>query len=850
MHMPTRTNLLRSRSRLRGGAGLIRARIWLALLGLAVVPMLGTILLTTTFAQHPAAVASERQGWQTAGAAADLRARMTGIESRFLGLAADSTLRALLDGISGDEELKRASGAVATLADGIDGLVVGACLVRAGAETGVSLLGGSPGTAGADVGAGAGSTGTSPCPEYLMAAVDAPAAGPGIVARTPHLGTGQERLAMLTTPLLGGPKRDAGSIVAAINIPRLFETTPSASAAAASALLVDLANDSLVAGSRTDAVADGAATGGGSQRPVGDLRVRLTGILSGHAGTARALEAAGWVTTAAPVWSDGAGRGLGLVHIWPYTPPTTNPLLVGSLVGFAIAVLLVAVVLAWTFLRPFDDLARSQSQLEVLYREAREDSLHDGLTGLGNHRSFQEELDRQLELFRRHKVPVALLLIDLDDLKVVNDGEGHPAGDQLLVSMAASIRDVLRYGDRAFRIGGDEFAVILPHTDASDALVAANRLRHFCLRPPAGERAIQFSGGISSVPQLAADRTILFRQADAALYRCKRNSRGTVGIFDPDRDLVPGDLPDQAAVLAIQDVIRARRLTPVFQPIVDLRDGAVLGFEGLIRPGPAAPFSNPGQLFAAAASAGRTSELDLACFEVVAAGSAQIDAHQVVSINLSPQTLEMEGFSASWLLEILARYHVSPGRVIVELTEREAITDLPRIRESVASLQNAGVRIAADDVGAGNAGLRLLSQLRFDIVKIDLSLVQEGVQRDSSRNVVRSLMDLAARQGAVAIAEGLETAEQLRALRELGMTTGQGYLLGRPGQNLGLASVDIEALAAGALIVQNTPAHVASAQASHASGTAAPRAAGPASHGPNASVTRGADTPALERSAA
>ena len=174
-----------------------------------------------------------------------------------------------------------------------------------------------------------------------------------------------------------------------------------------------------------------------------------------------------------------------------------------ALVAFAIVVLLVAVVMARTFLQPFDDLAESQSQLEVLYREAREDSLHDGLTGLGNHRSFQEELDRQLDLFRRHQVAVALLLIDLDDLKVVNDGEGHPAGDRLLVAMANAIRDTLRYGDRAFRIGGDEFAVILPHTDADSGLVAANRLRHFCLRPAAGERVIPFSGGISSVPQLA-----------------------------------------------------------------------------------------------------------------------------------------------------------------------------------------------------------------------------------------------------------------------------------------------------------------------------------------------------------
>ena len=276
-----------------------------------------------------------------------------------------------------------------------------------------------------------------------------------------------------------------------------------------------------------------------------------------------------------------------------------------------------------------------------------------------------------------------------------------------------------------------------------------------------------------------------------------------MAIFDADRDLVPQDVSGQGSAAAVRDIVRARNLTPVYQPIVDLRDGSVLGFEGLIRPGASSPFTNPGQLFAAAAACGRTVELDLACFEVVAAGSTMISPEQVVTINLSPQTLEAQDFTASWLLEILTRYQISPGRVIVELTEREAITDLERLRRNVAALQHAGVRLAADDVGAGNAGLRLLSQVRFDIVKIDLSLVQEGTQHESSRAVVRSLMDLAARQGAVAIAEGLETAEQLRSLRELGITTGQGYLLGRPGSNISLASVDIETLASGTLIVQN-----------------------------------------------
>lgn len=781
----------------------MRVRLWMAMLGLAVLPMLGVIVLTGTITATPAQGIPERSAWQTSTAAADLTARLQAFETRLSGVATDAALHRLVDGISGTDERQVATATLAALADADKTVVVGACLVRAGDASGVPLGGSAvvPGPAGVVTPIATG--GTTGCLTASQAArtLAAPA---GEVQRTTSWGAERARLLTLSTVLVGTSRRDAGALSMVISLPRLFETTPSASEVASSAALVDMATDSMVAGSRTDIVASGAGSPG--SRPLGDLRVRINGIVNGHAGTAQALKAAGWVATAAPLWRSDDGADFGLIHIWPVVAAGPNMLLLAALVGFAILVLLIAVVVARTFLQPFDDLARSQAQLEVLYREAREDSLHDGLTGLGNHRSFQEELDRQLTLYHRHKVPVALLLLDLDDLKVVNDGEGHPAGDRLLLGMANSIRDALRYGDRAFRIGGDEFAVILPHTDANEALIAANRLRHFCLRPSAGERVIPFSGGISSVPLLAADRSELFRQADAALYRCKRSGRGTVGVYDPDHDQVPAQSGDQGAVTAIRDVIRARNLTPVYQPIVDLRDGRVLGFEGLIRPGPSAPFSNPGQLFAAAAAAGRTVELDLACFEVVAAGSADIDVNQVVTINLSPQTLEAQDFGAAWLLEILARYRLSPGRVIVELTEREAITDLERLRHNAAALQHAGVRLAADDVGAGNAGLRLLSQVRFDIVKIDLSLVQEGTQHDSSRNVLRSLTDLAARQGAVAIAEGLETAEQLRSLRELGITTGQGYLLGRPGRNLGLVRIDIEALAAGALIVENAPA--------------------------------------------
>jgi diguanylate cyclase (GGDEF)-like protein len=761
------------------------------MLGLAVLPMIGVILIINLLSPQ-ASPAGDRKAWDTATAAVALSDAERAVEASFLLAAADSELQRLVDGVDSSAE----RGVVTSIVDAIEGssrgLLKRACLTRTLDGAQVELL--ETGTT---------SSGTSACGSATLVA-RAVAAPPGSVVRGTSWGPDRARRMVLATQLPAAPRRASAVLAVEIGLAELFAATPEAAGIGSSAVLVDMSSNTIAAGARTEAVMT--ASGIPGRKPLGNLRVRLDGIISGHDGTARALQLAGWTATAAPLWRVDDGAHFGIIHFWPLSPDAPSYVLIGALFAFAIIVLLIAVVTARTFLQPFDDLAESQSQLEVLYREAREDSLHDGLTGLGNHRSFQEELDRQLDLYRRHDVPVALLLIDLDDLKVVNDGEGHPAGDRLLVGMANAIRDTLRYGDRAFRIGGDEFAVILPHTDSDNALVAANRLRHFCLRPAAGERVIPFSGGISSVPQLAADRNEVFRQADAALYRCKRNGRGTVAVFDPDRDLVPQDASGQGAATAVRDIVRARNLTTVYQPIVDLRDGSVLGFEGLIRPGASSPFANPGELFAAAAAAGRTVELDLACFEVVAAGSVAMNPEQVLTINLSPQTLEAQDFTSSWLLEILARYQVSPGRVIVELTEREAITDLERLRRNVAGLQHAGVRLAADDVGAGNAGLRLLSQVRFDIMKIDLSLVQDGAQHDSSRAVLRSLMDLAARQGAVTIAEGLETAEQLRSLRELGITTGQGYLLGRPGHNLGMDRVDIEALAAGVLIVQNMPA--------------------------------------------
>jgi EAL domain-containing protein (putative c-di-GMP-specific phosphodiesterase class I) len=370
--------------------------------------------------------------------------------------------------------------------------------------------------------------------------------------------------------------------------------------------------------------------------------------------------------------------------------------------------------------------------------------------------------------------------------------------------MGNLIREVVRFADRGFRIGGDEFAILMPHTDVQGAIKVARRLQERAAHARNGA-GISFSAGISACPELAVTRSQLYAQADAALYWCKHHGRASVDVFHPVRDRARNLEASNELSDAIARVVSSGMLRSVYQPIVELATGRVVGFEGLIRPSPESGFPDPGTIFATAEAVGRTVELDMACLQTVVAGARGMPVEQMLSINLSPRTIEAPQFSAETLLAILERYGIVPQRVVIELTERDKVDDIGRLRSHLADLQRAGVRIAADDVGAGNAGLRLLSQFRFDIVKIDLSLVQEGAERDSSRAVLRSLRDLASRWGASAIAEGIETLTQLRSVRELGIAAGQGYLLGRPIAHPMKTTVDIATIESGGLVLERQP---------------------------------------------
>jgi diguanylate cyclase (GGDEF)-like protein len=580
---------------------------------------------------------------------------------------------------------------------------------------------------------------------------------------------GNHRIAILA-PIASGPAK-GGSVMVSVSLEALVRTAMTAGAAPGAGLdLLDAKGGRVV---RADPAP-----------PIG---------------TPSEGQAPATVTATANRALDGLPAGFPAWSIVVRVPvPTTGGSgeLMPSLLALAVVLGCTGFTGAFMALRPAGRLASTSDELQRKYAEVAEQAYHDVMTGLGNQRAFQIECDRQLELVRRRNMPLTLVIVDLDDFKRINDTDGHKVGDELLAAFARVIEGCIRRSDRAFRVGGDEFAILMPGTNADGAEILTRRLLASALEPPVGnspkQRVISFSGGIAEATPKTESRVELFSQADAAMYWSKRHGRTAISLFDPDRHPLPNRVSADLT-LAVAQVIAQRQVRAVFQPIVELATGRVIGYEGLVRP-TAHPFVDAGTLFAAAEGGGRTAELDYVCLETVAAAAASIPPDRYVAINLSPRTLEAPEFNALALCRRLARLGLPSQRIVLELTEREEIEDLARLRRGLEACRSLGVRVAADDVGAGNAGLRLLSLVPFDVVKIDLSLVQDAVTHETSAEVLATLRDLATRRGAVVVAEGLETQQQLKLVLAAGIDAGQGYLLGRPSEATDGAPIDMQAL--------------------------------------------------------
>ncbi|WBB51828.1 bifunctional diguanylate cyclase/phosphodiesterase [Verrucosispora sp. WMMA2044] len=435
--------------------------------------------------------------------------------------------------------------------------------------------------------------------------------------------------------------------------------------------------------------------------------------------------------------------------------------------------------------------AATHRELRLVTARSSYEAVHDPLTGLANRAAMLGKGDQALRQLA-HDHPVALLLLDIDQFKEVNDTLGHAAGDQLLRLTANRLGALARSGDLLARLGGDEFALLLSSVPvvgdrAAPMAYALRQARDIAERlaaptEVAGVRmSVEVSVGVVVAPAGTADLTELLRRADIAMYQAKSGGV-SVAAYDTARDAAS---TDQLALLAeLREALQADdQLVLVLQPAVDLVTGAPTGVEALIRwrhprrgwLGPAdfiRPVENSEQL-----GAFTRYVLDKAL--AVAADWAREGLDVPISVNLSARSLLDPRLPAE-IAEALRRHQVPADRLVLEITETVVMSDLEVIDQVLTTLRSMGVQLAVDDFGTGFSSLAFLTRVTVDELKVDRSFVLQMADSPQAAAIVRSTVGLAHQLGLRVVAEGVETAAQRSALAELGCTAAQGYHFFKP----------------------------------------------------------------------
>jgi diguanylate cyclase (GGDEF)-like protein/PAS domain S-box-containing protein len=434
------------------------------------------------------------------------------------------------------------------------------------------------------------------------------------------------------------------------------------------------------------------------------------------------------------------------------------------------------------------------------WREAQEKlsylAHHDPLTGLPNRTKFREELDQTLRRVHRNG-RVAVLCLDLDHFKEINDSLGHPIGDELLKEVANRLGASVREGDTVARLGGDEFAIVQAGTDlqASESSSLAERLVAIVGAPyviRGHQLNIGASIGIAFAPTDGEDPDQLLKNADMALYRAKEDGRGTYRFFEPGMDaraqarrLLEIDL--RAALTRDEFEIH-------YQPIHDLRTDQIAAFEALIRWNhPLRGMISPIDFIPLAEETGLINQLGEWVLRRACLDAASWSRGVRVAVNLSPVQFKNPNLVQA-VMSALATSGLAAARLELEITESVLLQDSAATLAILHKLRSFGVQISMDDFGTGYSSLSYLRSFPFDKIKIDRSFVQELATRGDSMAIVRAVTGLGKSLGISIVAEGVETNEQLSLLRTEGCTEVQGFLFSRP-----RPARDVEAMLSGGL---------------------------------------------------
>jgi len=428
-----------------------------------------------------------------------------------------------------------------------------------------------------------------------------------------------------------------------------------------------------------------------------------------------------------------------------------------------------------------DRRATEASFLQMLETEAT----HDPLTGIPNRALLDDRLKKAVASCQRNGTPLAVLFLDLDAFKDINDGSGHLLGDTVLVEVGTRIESVLRDGDTAARFGGDEFVVVLPNADEAAADVIAHRLLAAVREPMEvdGHRLhVSASIGLAVSPPVEPDA--LLRCADAAVYHAKSRGRAQVQAF-------VGELAARAEERFhlssdLQDALDRDQLTLAYQPIVDLASGGVLGFEALARWQHPARGAVPPNLFVTLAEeTGQARELDAwvlrrACAEMAGLRSTgAVPDGTYLSVNITAPSVTDQAIP-DVVVQALSAAHLPPSALVIEVTETGVMADVDAGIRTLTALRALGVRVAIDDFGTGWSSITYLKRLPASILKLDRSFVARLHEDEEDLAIAASVIELGRATGMTVVAEGVETMEQLDTLRQLSCTAAQGYLWHHP----------------------------------------------------------------------
>ncbi len=489
----------------------------------------------------------------------------------------------------------------------------------------------------------------------------------------------------------------------------------------------------------------------------------------------------------APLRSD--GRAIGALVV-------ANRL--SEVVGFSAADAVLAETLATQTATALENgrLEQSLDQLRVLESRLTFQALHDPLTSLANRTLFQRELERVVGGQQRRAG--AVLFIDLDDFKTVNDSFGHATGDALLVEVANRLRLAVGAGDTAARLGGDEFAVLLPTLSTPSAAHRAAERILALLEAPAvvaqRDLSIRASIGIAMVA-VDADADTLLRSADTAMYTAKAQGKHRIVTFDPTIDAgtyaVAGHRSNLHADL--QHAVTARTFSIHLQPIVDLRTRAFLGAEALVRwQHPEFGLLTPDIFLPLAEKAGVIADVDMVVLDRACEFVAMTDVGDDglvpwVNVNLSQASFQQPGLFER-VVETLDRHDLAPARLGIEISEELVTERVDGLAETLERIRAIGVRLSLDDFGTGHSSFEHLKCLPVDAVKIAKPFIDDLESSESQRVFATTIVTLARALRKVVVAEGVERPEQRDFLESCGCDAAQGFLFARPMDDITLVA--------------------------------------------------------------